>query len=623
MKRSLLVAFFTSALLTWLFYQGEPLMVPFGKTGGSKEVPHPENGRKVVKAASLYDRLLGAGWSHPTTQSVTTTFHRLEPALLANTKVMTEVSGVRQEGKIPLLLQEHPAALGLVLMSYPAAREELAEGVMSTEDSAAQERLLSSCVKYTDRAALSMWARALREHGRLISRLMETHPLWPLDGVFAFDRTQAAGAVGEEYDKWVESAFRGVEPQEEASLLQFLLTAGPGVRERLADEKFRGVFLQRIWPDFVSCVKQAGDERPEETKDGVWHCFANQPAIWTLLMDEPNGRELFQAAGTMAAEMLCGPGSVSKDDLPLRKRMVELLKWNNQEVHVALARFGARDDFRKLVAGRGLDDAHVYDACQQINEAASKDLQKAVSLLSTWSSCTSSELLGHLQPKPEEWKRKLPGFNLLYAAMRVKDGYTLEMSDIGLALKDAAKIYLIVQSAGAAAGLAGVGDVGTLVDVGHASEFVVGLGKFYLQEYVKSGGGLDVVQQAMGGGGNAKGGLPSGTPENQHHILPMEQGEVESSLDKNLQLNVTGRIEAAKLLSRGNRATNKEDAFSFGMAGGNRIYVSLPGDKVGSNPYKAVISETAAKLSPPVAPERTSWQENLGAWWLALAAGEI
>ncbi len=585
-------------------------------------------------AAELTSRLVAAGWSDAAAGAVVSlSLDRFillrETVEAALEKEFKALESLRPEGVVAQLLEKHPQTAGLLVMAHD--RLALAEGILRITNEDARDNIIGSFAKYMDAGDISRWAVAVNRHGRCVAGLQRRCQAWPFDAVFVFP--QSSPEVTEAYARWLDDVLEPTalpaDDEDTVSLVEFILAAGPGIRQRMdSNPDFRDSFRSELWPAFARCVQRFSDERDIRV---AWEFFGATPRIWDLL-ERPDGEALFQSAGTLAIDVLYGPEAVLPE---LREKAASLLRQENHElVERAFGATWSRHPlFGKLMLDRNLTDEQLLAACLKLGPE--KD-DKAEAMLSDWNQMSDSALAEDIGPPPG-LRAVIPGYAVYYLGKKMMQG----------------------RSAGWIDAFGVGGDFVTLLSLG-SSKLITEPAKeaatAALKQKLKSEAAKKVATAALKQklkGEAAKDVAALGVKEiaeekrmvsfMAHQALRLLPSDLKEQFLKTLVVDVTGLAKGTFELGRhsglGRESFKKLTGLEarIFMRRDGKVLTSLPALVAGNNPCAAFLNATAVNgamdaplHSKPVqevvgktfrvaSDEVTRCNQNLACWWSGLA----
>jgi hypothetical protein len=514
------------------------------------------------------------------------------------------------------LLEKHPEMAGVLLLVHEP--DEVAKGILNCKFDEDTVRLIGSFVKYTAPDEMSQWAAVVSRHGPSIAGLLGRCPAWPVDALFAFPAPDLT--VADEYSRWLDGVFSPTalpaNDEEALSLIEFILAAGPEIRTRMAkDPRFRETFRGVIWPSLARCVGRSSEELKCRAP---WELFASTPEIWDLLQ-RPDGEDLFQRAGLLAADLLYGKEAVHPE---LREKAAELLQLGNQDlVEIGLIGPWGRDqEFRRLMLRRNLTDDQLLASCKKL--AAEKDW---VALLTRWNEMSDQALAEDIGPPPEGLRTLIPGFSIYYAGKKLVQGRNLGWSD-GLGIG-----FDILT-------IATLGSTKVLTESGKQATKAA-LKQKFKKEAVEDVARLTSKELAEQAGERELGSLVV------HHALKALPAKLSNQLLKSAMVDVTSIVQTGFKMA-GKCGLGRESIKKFTnlearvfMRKDAKVVVSLPSVAFGNNPCARFLNATAingtfdaaarttfvqnavVKTFRVASGEAARCKQNLASWWSGLATG--
>lgn len=610
--------------------------------GTQSHKPRPETMPASVSTSATtpnYQRLLTeAGWNHEAAAAVV----QLNAEWFS---IMAEENphGLKRQLKLLAELGKHPAVHGFI-REHPETAGLLA-GCDHPEELAAS--LDVDTDKYPIFASLYLHnadpqeayglAQALQRNRDLIFELQQ-RGLLGSEVLFMFDRQDPSSEV---YEHWLGEVLRAKlqgSDEELASFVNLVMHQGPWIRQRLRDdETFRLHFYSTFWPRF---------QRATDGENGLCELYLDEPRVWDLLA-LPQGEELLKRCGQLALFLLYGYPEINEHPYPqsLHPKIVQIMLRGNQPAICCLYELRHETLFHEFLA-RNLS-SHTF--CAALHEL-SKAGPNYPELLANYGRLSDVALAEELKPPASGIITWIPLYYTVYEVpKKLMEGRTPTMWDWFSAAID--PIFLVIDimtfgesAAGRKVLLAGSKEVAErgaqeLAEKGSQQLFVTTLRNSGL-ELARKRLGKEVVEK-LSDEELVKWSITATLSEMQQAVAgalnkattfeitrPLQFMYKNSGLNRKTFKQFTG-LEA-RLLMRGDskvfvRLTNLPKVM-LGKLGVKLFELTVQDLSLGavfeSEPGQMIVEQTV-KTVITSAREFHAWQQNVSAWWLLHASGEL
>ena len=281
---------------------------------GKPKVPTPSavepsstspDGAREALATEAKSRLIQAGWPEAAAGEVVDL--NLDWFLI---QFEENAGGFERQLKLLEALGDHPQVFATVEKQPELAG--LLAGAASPEDVCASlsvpdqdyQPLVGLFLQHVDAPAQTALSHALQSQRSTI-RFLQERGILGAEVLFMHDRPAAATPGSDdwslEYDRWLHDELesrRHVPDEELASFVNLVLSQGPEIRRRLAeDESFRREFRTLIWPKLNNAASGS--------MQNMLELFVGDPRIWDLLRLDA-GEELLKRTGPLGIDLLYG-----------------------------------------------------------------------------------------------------------------------------------------------------------------------------------------------------------------------------------------------------------------------------------------------------------------------------
>lgn len=536
---------------------------------------------------------------------------------------------MRPEGKVLRLIEKHPETAGVLLLAYK--KEALAAAILNAPESE-QDMLVASYLFSTTGTEVDEWTQAVARHPGPIALFQRRCAALPYHGLFAYLGTTFTmqTEAREIYGKWLDEvlALPVMEQSDERmhSRLSFAATCGSEVRSRLqSDPAFRQSFLKQIWPRFRDSMVHLTQAQGKDSQDVFLFC-GGEPLVWDFFKRQ-DSELLFRQVGMDAVLLLEGSYALHPD---VQKAAIAMWSKGILDLPQRMREYQSNTHFLALV--RLLQEEGDWPllnaVCLRLEEKSSEWTAEVAYLGGVSKSALKKEL------HPTE-PSIIPGAALLSLGARFLDGRRAGLNEWLDAGVDTVDAFITVGAVVAAAPTGGA-SLGGLA----AKEAAKQAGKKAIQQTLRTTAKASVEKLA----GRALKDLSKKqstewTQDLAQEALKILPDTVRQSMIKAGCVEITTPVKTSFQLSRNlglgrspfNKLTGLEPRVFMRQDG--RVFINFTNVITNPSPAASFLTRTLENgmlRSPPVeegagkaAAMFQQWQEDVSAWWIGHATGQL